>query len=91
MEARGSGDKADIFMSNDGIRITSPHFCAGLELDNGKNACKSKQKSKPVVGVNGDHYIVIRAAPIIRYMVGWTLERVEDYCKKKGWKIEWIT
>lgn len=29
--------------------------------------------------------IVIRAAPILRYMLGWTEERVVDYLKFKGW------
>lgn len=28
---------------------------------------------------------VRRAAPIIRYMVGWTDDKVRDYVKKKGW------
>ena len=31
---------------------------------------------------------VVRAAPIIRYMVGWTGKRVRDYCARKGWTWE---
>jgi hypothetical protein len=27
-------------------------------------------------------------APIIRYMRGWSLERIVDYCVRKGWKVE---
>lgn len=30
------------------------------------------------------------AAPIIAYMKGWTLAQIEDYCKRKGWKVERI-
>ncbi|MBF0102055.1 MAG: hypothetical protein HQK77_14225 [Desulfobacterales bacterium] len=49
------------------IRITAPHFVAGLEIKD---------------------RIVVRAAPIIRYMVGWPIGTVKDYCDKKGWKFE---
>ena len=28
---------------------------------------------------------VIEAAPILRYMLGWELERVLAYCRRKGW------
>ncbi len=34
--------------------------------------------------------IIKRAAPIIKYMKGWTLARMEGYCIKKGWKFEYI-
>jgi len=30
---------------------------------------------------------VVRAAPIVSYMKGWSRDRVRAYCKKKGWKI----
>lgn len=30
--------------------------------------------------------VVIEAAPIVRYMKGWSSLRVRDYCKSKGWK-----
>jgi hypothetical protein len=29
---------------------------------------------------------VIEAAPILRYMKGWTGRRVADYCMAKGWR-----
>jgi hypothetical protein len=29
------------------------------------------------------------AAPRIKYMVGWRFDRIEAYCKKKGWKVQW--
>lgn len=28
---------------------------------------------------------VVEAAPIIKYMVGWHMEKVQTYCAKKGW------
>jgi hypothetical protein len=28
------------------------------------------------------------AAPIISYMKGWTLARIQTYCKAKGWIME---
>lgn len=30
---------------------------------------------------------VVRAAKIIKYMEGWSLNRVKAYCHKKGWRI----
>lgn len=30
--------------------------------------------------------IVIAAAPILKYMIGWGVEEVKRYCEKKGWK-----
>ena len=29
------------------------------------------------------------AAPIIKYMMGWSRERVMQYCAQKGWKLTW--
>ncbi len=31
-----------------------------------------------------------RFAPIIKYMKDWTIEEIEEYCKKKGWKCQRI-
>jgi hypothetical protein len=33
---------------------------------------------------------VYKAAPILYYMSNWTLDQIEDYCKKKNWKMEII-
>lgn len=33
-----------------------------------------------------DRDIVVRAAPILHYMVGWNKETVFAYCRKKNWK-----
>lgn len=45
------------------LRITAPHFVAGIERG---GAC----------------------APILRYMKGWTLRQIRDYCASKHWTIE---
>jgi hypothetical protein len=29
------------------------------------------------------------AAPIMKYMEGWTISHVYEYCKKKGWGFEY--
>lgn len=30
---------------------------------------------------------VYKAAPIIKYMIGWTAQKVEEYAAFKGWKV----
>lgn len=54
------------------FRIEAPHFVAGGELE-------------PAAQI--DHYTVTRVAPIIRYMMGWALFEVGDYCRRKGWRL----
>ena len=34
------------------------------------------------------HHIVLRAAPIVEYMLGWEGRTVLHYCEKKNWKVE---
>lgn len=31
--------------------------------------------------------LVLVAPPIVRYMLGWDIEKVTKYCSKKGWKV----
>lgn len=31
-----------------------------------------------------------RIAPIIKYMKGWTIEEIKEYCLKKGWRCQVI-
>lgn len=33
--------------------------------------------------------VVVRCAPIVRYMRGWTRENVRYYCRYKGWHCDW--
>lgn len=40
------------------------------------------------IGVDVEMKTVCDAAPILRYMVGWTANRVHDYCCDRGWKVE---
>ena len=30
---------------------------------------------------------VTNAAPIVRYMLGWSRSRVIEYCERKNWKV----
>jgi hypothetical protein len=54
------------------IRIEAPHFVAAV-----------------ILGTVNPHYAsasrVVRAAPILRYMQGWTEQRVIAYCEHRGW------
>lgn len=34
---------------------------------------------------------VIEASDIIKYMKGWTRDRVRAYCKEKGWSVEVVS
>lgn len=38
-----------------------------------------------VAGVCLRDDIVVRAAPILRYMIGWDFPRIEQYVARKGW------
>ena len=38
-------------------------------------------------GFTYDHGGVAVAAPIISYMVGWPIKRVDDYCRSKKWRL----
>lgn len=39
-------------------------------------------------GVEARDGRIVRAAPIVRYMVGWTGDRFAAYCRHKGWAWE---
>jgi hypothetical protein len=54
------------------IRIVSSYFVCGIVLQ---------------ADLFGD-FLVSKAAPIVKYMNGWTYDRVKDYCWKKGWDYE---
>ena len=33
---------------------------------------------------------VRRAAPIIKYMIGWNYRAIDAYCEKKRWQLEFV-
>lgn len=37
--------------------------------------------------IDDEELVVTDAAPILRYMIGWRVERVRDYAAKKGWDL----
>jgi len=41
-----------------------------------------------VAYVDIDAGVVIDAAPIVRYMIGWGYFKVLGYCQRKGWSFE---
>ena len=53
------------------IRIEAPYFCAGVVL-----------AADP-----WPFEVAVRAAPIVKYMVGWGRGRIVRYCVRKGWKV----
>ena len=52
-------------------QIKAPHFCAGFAVEH----------------IPGAGYFVIDAAPIIHYLIGWDLNAVANYCKRKKWDL----
>ncbi len=54
------------------IQITAPHFSAGIVTEYRQ----------------GDGDVVTAAAPIVKYMNGWSANEVAKYCCKKKWKVE---
>ncbi len=39
-------------------------------------------------GLTLGHGRIEETAPILAYMRGWSIERVRDYCDRKGWTVE---
>ena len=43
-----------------------------------------------VAGVETNYSVVVRAAPIIKYMIGWHSSKVVSYCEKKKWSYQML-
>lgn len=41
-----------------------------------------------IAGIVAKDGIVVRAAPILKYMMGWTGKQVAEYTTKNGWSWE---
>jgi|SoimicmetaTmtLMB_FD_contig_31_3692696_length_434_multi_2_in_0_out_0_1 hypothetical protein len=39
-------------------------------------------------GVVLDRGLVVRAAPILKYMIGWDRSRVLSYARGRGWRVQ---
>ena len=39
-------------------------------------------------GVILNAHRAVRAAPIVRYLLHWPRNRIEQYCRKRGWQCE---
>ena len=47
--------------------------------------------SSAIAGVELAGGRVVRAAPVIRYMLGWSVRRVQDYCQRRGWRWQLVS
>lgn len=67
---------------------------SGWQVEHG--GCSAPVKDGPTIlmYVEAGHFTasvllrdakVVEAAPILQYMTRWSRERVETYCRKKGW------
>ena len=65
-------------MINKLIRISAPHFVAGLIAYGSIGHYDYDDKPVPV------H----TTAPILHYMKSWTVGRIMRYCRLKGWQYE---
>lgn len=57
---------------------------------------RPRQRMKRIISIDAPHFaaavvleqgLVTRAAPILSYMHGWSLEEVQAYVKRKRWRI----
>ena len=62
------------------IRITAPHFVAGVFTYDGEKKWRPR-KGGPLVQCH-------KCAPILNYMEKWTIPDILRYCTKKGWEYE---
>jgi hypothetical protein len=55
-----------------------------------------EKRSETLITIDAPHFcagivlvddVVVDAAPIVRYMVGWSRSKVEAYTKKKNWAV----
>ena len=41
-----------------------------------------------VAGLEHNTRVAKRCAPIIKYMLGWRLQQIREYCRTKHWQCE---
>jgi len=61
-----------------------------LEKSNEKRRLVQISSSYFTAGIILEGKKVVKAAPILKYMLGWTLSRVLSYCKYKRWSVECV-
>ena len=54
-------------------RVEAPHFVAGALLD-------VVVRDNGAIGAD-----VVKAAPILKYTLGWSFGRLKNYCRKRQW------
>jgi hypothetical protein len=45
---------------------------------------------KFVAGLEASEGWVVKTAPILKYLMGWSIESVVEYCQRKGWSLEGV-
>ena len=43
-----------------------------------------------VAGLEVEDFVVTRAAPIVKYMRGWSLAKTLNYCQSKSWTLQQV-
>jgi hypothetical protein len=41
-------------------------------------------------GVVVENNYIVETAPILKYMMGWSVLHLKDYINRRGWKFEWL-
>jgi len=44
-----------------------------------------------VAGIICRNRLVVVTAPILKYMMNWSMVKVVAYCKEKGWSFQYLT
>lgn len=68
---------------------------SGWQVEHGGCSTPAKDGPTTVLQLEAPHFTagvlvrddrVVEAAPILKYMLGWSRGRVEKYCDKKSWE-----
>ena len=84
----------EIFVKNEGLKISKEHFLqilkeVGLEEINLLNKDFDPNLAEAIDIVPGiEDNKVVRVAPIIKYMKGWSIAQIISYVKSKNWELE---
>ncbi len=41
-----------------------------------------------VAGLEASEGWVVKTAPILKHLMGWSIESIVEYCQRKGWSLE---
>lgn len=67
-----------------------------MECADGSYSSRQQPGKQMLAAIDAPHFyagivlksdIVTEAAPILKYMSGWSRDKVRSYCQRKGWKV----